>query len=594
LPIQWRLEVLEGPRSGEKIPLKQGPAVLIGRTKQGIDLLDPRVSSRHAEIFWKSDRYFIRDLESATGTLVDGMAAGHDPVPLSNKTRLLIGDTLMLVVEDRRLLPQWVYWVALMVLVLSTPGFISLVWEFSLPWAAVQPVIQAPESVTGPRGAVFDSTQPQLVPLDRCFMRELEADASNSRIRLVKDFNSDGVSEIWVEGANYERIYTFGADSDWLLLAELPRGCTFTEGAGFVPLSCGPKRFTFQPGVPFQPSGNRCAKGSNLGQYTLEGRRGVVAWVPETTVDGAPTGYVKPFAIEIKGENNIPTWLGERGIGQPVHFVVCEEMFPGMGAQVLTAGGRIERLQPGCGATLELGGAMLYERYHDQRPLAVAFSETGRRLLVEQLNVFLGGAETQAFQFPAQKAWSNAVAETPFHDTATYMTFSPSPLAPVRFFPWDAQEDARLSLGPRERLTGLVVPGRLRASTWRWLDDVDRGFPKPPCGNASIRIETFGWRCGITCVRNSTPFMSITHSDGTVWTVPYDTVEDLRLYGSEVELEVDVRSGPPGLVRQVVSATVAVRGTQVCGIEGEVPYIPTEQGDADPKDPFRPIPGAKP
>lgn len=572
MAVRWWLNLVDGPRAGEKVRLETGKDVVVGRTKQGIDLLDPRVSARHAELSWREDRFWIRDLESATGTLVDGIAIGTEAVPISDGTRLLIGETVIEVAEERRLLPQWVYWVALVVLALTAYPFFLFVSDLSL-WDQLHPSIEAPEPVQGHRGFLGLSGDPYRVELDRCFMRETGASSGDVSIRRVTDWDGDGVSEIWIEGATWERVYTFDPGGQWRLLGEMPKGCLNSDGAGFRPMTCGDptyvnERYVFRPGVPFSPGEERCAVGSNKGHYQLERLRGAYVWIRDPSDLGGPP---RPWHLQVQGANvPIASWLGERGIDRPVHFIVCEEFFPDMSAQVLTEDGQITQLQPGCGESIQLRGNMVRERFGTQLPSAVAFTATGREHLLEQMNVFLGGSERRHFQNPSQQAWHDAISVVPERVTSDFVVFRHDS---VRGFNAVASESPRLRLKPFERLGGLRVPGLRRATDWTWAD------PEPivvsPCGEY-VRIETSGWRCGPPCFA-SRPFMTVTQVNGQQQFQIQYTPGMHRVGNEDIEISVDLRGAGLGMVPQVVYASVAVRDMETCPASGQVednPAIP--------------------
>jgi pSer/pThr/pTyr-binding forkhead associated (FHA) protein len=65
------LKILSGPREGLNIPLSSSP-ILIGRKKGDIIINDPLISGTHAKIYPAKDGWYIEDLNSTNGTLVDG------------------------------------------------------------------------------------------------------------------------------------------------------------------------------------------------------------------------------------------------------------------------------------------------------------------------------------------------------------------------------------------------------------------------------------------------------------------------------------------------------------------------------------------
>ncbi len=87
-PYRYRLEVTEGPRRGDLLPLGEG-AVQIGRGEEcEIDLRDPTASKQHARIARAEDGYIIEDAGSKHGTLVNGER--------TERTRLRTGDEIQL------------------------------------------------------------------------------------------------------------------------------------------------------------------------------------------------------------------------------------------------------------------------------------------------------------------------------------------------------------------------------------------------------------------------------------------------------------------------------------------------------------------
>jgi pSer/pThr/pTyr-binding forkhead associated (FHA) protein len=65
------LKILSGPREGLNIPLASS-ALLIGRKKGDIVINDPLISGSHAKIYPGKEGWYIEDLNSTNGTLVDG------------------------------------------------------------------------------------------------------------------------------------------------------------------------------------------------------------------------------------------------------------------------------------------------------------------------------------------------------------------------------------------------------------------------------------------------------------------------------------------------------------------------------------------
>lgn len=79
-----RLAIISGPRSGQIIPLAQSTTVLGRAATCHVVIEDDFASRRHAQITLRDDLYWLRDLGSKNGTLLDGQ-------PVTGET-LLPGD----------------------------------------------------------------------------------------------------------------------------------------------------------------------------------------------------------------------------------------------------------------------------------------------------------------------------------------------------------------------------------------------------------------------------------------------------------------------------------------------------------------------
>jgi len=88
------LHVLQGPERGKKFELPRNEPQLIGRSSEALPITDSTVSRRHAELTPDDGKWFLRDLESANGTFVNGQRiAGR--VQLSPGDQVRCGSTLM-------------------------------------------------------------------------------------------------------------------------------------------------------------------------------------------------------------------------------------------------------------------------------------------------------------------------------------------------------------------------------------------------------------------------------------------------------------------------------------------------------------------
>ena len=79
------LEVIEGPDLGGVFPLPQDEPQLIGRSSEALPLADPTISRRHAELTPDEGKWYLRDLESANGTYLNGRL-------LTERVALRVGD----------------------------------------------------------------------------------------------------------------------------------------------------------------------------------------------------------------------------------------------------------------------------------------------------------------------------------------------------------------------------------------------------------------------------------------------------------------------------------------------------------------------
>lgn len=66
------LKVVAGARQGLNVPLAASDPLVIGRKRGDLLLDDPLVSSTHAQIVARNEGWYIQDLGSTNGTLVDG------------------------------------------------------------------------------------------------------------------------------------------------------------------------------------------------------------------------------------------------------------------------------------------------------------------------------------------------------------------------------------------------------------------------------------------------------------------------------------------------------------------------------------------
>jgi len=82
-----KLTVIEGPDEGKSFVLPTDEPQLIGRSSEALPITDNTVSRRHSELTPDGDIWYLRDLKSQNGTLVNN-------VPIVNRIRLEQGDQI--------------------------------------------------------------------------------------------------------------------------------------------------------------------------------------------------------------------------------------------------------------------------------------------------------------------------------------------------------------------------------------------------------------------------------------------------------------------------------------------------------------------
>jgi len=71
-PPLFTLEILEGPLAGKSLR-KEGTSLRVGRTKASpLQIKEPSVSEKHAEIRFLDGHWQIKDLGSSNGTQLNG------------------------------------------------------------------------------------------------------------------------------------------------------------------------------------------------------------------------------------------------------------------------------------------------------------------------------------------------------------------------------------------------------------------------------------------------------------------------------------------------------------------------------------------
>ncbi|HWB21046.1 MAG TPA: ATP-binding protein, partial [Phycisphaerales bacterium] len=93
------LHVLQGPERGKKFELPRNEPQLIGRSSEALPITDSTVSRRHAELTPDHNHWYVRDLNSANGTFVNGQRI-TDRVLLQPGDQVRCGSTLMVFMQE--------------------------------------------------------------------------------------------------------------------------------------------------------------------------------------------------------------------------------------------------------------------------------------------------------------------------------------------------------------------------------------------------------------------------------------------------------------------------------------------------------------
>jgi pSer/pThr/pTyr-binding forkhead associated (FHA) protein len=87
------LRIEEGGEKGKAFNLSPGGVYTIGRTGADIEIDDPKISRKHAELgLYGPGAYVLRDLASTNGVFVNGRRV-QDKVRLDNGAVIRVGDT---------------------------------------------------------------------------------------------------------------------------------------------------------------------------------------------------------------------------------------------------------------------------------------------------------------------------------------------------------------------------------------------------------------------------------------------------------------------------------------------------------------------
>ena len=97
------LEVIRGVDQGRIFPLPVGEPQLLGRSSESLPLTDRSVSRRHAELTPDGDTWWLRDLQSANGTWINGRRV-EERVGLRSGDEITCGETVLRFIRTDRLI----------------------------------------------------------------------------------------------------------------------------------------------------------------------------------------------------------------------------------------------------------------------------------------------------------------------------------------------------------------------------------------------------------------------------------------------------------------------------------------------------------
>lgn len=513
------LVVLNGPLEGTVVQLNPRAPLVLGRAKKGLQLIDPLVSLVHAEITWEGDRYWVQDRGSATGTFVNDVRLTDRAVVLVPGMRIRLGETDLEVRERPQSILLRVLGVVAAVLVLGL-GVRSVMESIDIEY---EPVIRWFEPVK--QGAGYESP---LLRIPTEFIRTHGVDHRDLKIEQVTDYDGNGISELWLAWSGGREIVTFRADGAWQTVAELRKDCRIKgrqlpEGlpaecyqvgrvATGVPEAC--RNQEHEHGFPDLDCTGTTYRFVD-GRYEVVQQDGVFVWMPPTEEVDVPkvggkkgetekarrvkAGAPEPALFTLLRPEQLAGFLVERGVAEPVHYVVCEDAVKGIKPQALTDAGEIVPLSVGCAGDVFVQGPTRKAEYGDGLPVMFAFTGVGYEALLRDLAVYLSGFEDPAFMSADERAMFDVISREPIRRTGGVRLAFEGPervLVPI------AAEDP-LPARPR-RLSAAEFAAAPPVSGATLLIDAPGRYDLRGCGELDVQLSD--WHCLFTkgCTETST------------------------------------------------------------------------------------------
>lgn len=408
------LVVLNGPLEGEVVHLRPDQALPIGRAPRGLQLPDPLVSFRHAEIAWQGDLYWVEDLGSTTGTFIDEQRITDKSVAIKPGMRVQIGETEFEVRERPRsaLLRTLGAISAVVILVFGVRAFLDSIE------VRYEPVIRWFEPVAVGGGVTTD-----ILRIPTSFIRETGVDHRELKVTRITDYDRNGVAELWLTMPREDRLVTFDVEGGWRTVSVLPHGCRSRQGRlgeemkGFPDLDCAGTRYVFEDG-----------------RYNIAGVDGVFVWMPPAAPPAPPEdetpaqreeretnpppaivsdGPPVPFVVTLVRPTHFAGFLARRGVTEPVHYLLCEDAVPGVRAQVRTEQGDLVPLELPCMGEMQVDAADVLQQFGNGLPRMFAFTGNGRAALLRDVATHLAGDPEGVMMSRDDKALYDRIAADP-------------------------------------------------------------------------------------------------------------------------------------------------------------------------------------
>jgi len=565
--LAYDLIATSGPLAGERFALDDSQELVIGRTQRGINIPDPLVSVNHAKLVYASKQWTISDLDSATGTQVNGepLEPGT-PVPIDVGDVIAIGEgEFTLDSSGSRVVRR-------------------LLWAMFPAWILVLVAIAVLYWASGDRPVVLSLTKPihtfsgevKQIEVPKVFIRRHGLNVSKLSWRDTTDKDQNGIDELWLQVGDKEIVVTF-TEKGWKLLGKIPQGCVERGGEFFPDLDCDGLSYRMldgryvavdqvDPVVWFigDPAGEyerkiedpTKKKGRAKAKSTEgEGPKVPVVVVPELQAlkDSA---VAVPYRLSMGKADLLAGFLTAHGVNSPVHYIICEDVFLGVPAQALLEGGRVQQLSYGCGDEIGLRGSRA-PAFEGARVAAIAFTAIGREMLPKHLSYTWSGAPEPIFLNNRKRATLKTFSQWPISlRGGVYVVFK----ATEHIFHPIAREP---SVDPRIRLVSEQV-SEVEAITASLLS---RGRGKlDPDGCAVVEVRTGNFRCAVMrgCFPGSR-FISIYETgcgkEELVMRVGYGSgITDGKT--ENVEVRVQVISQSAGGITDVIQARVGARPTE--------------------------------